>query len=163
MPKLKSFRVLWGAVLLCLLVCALSGCANMRARNAQTRYIHEQTARHRYAIGCDRVLPVVRKILFDDGFSVKTVDPGSQTLETEWLLVDRDEQGSTEERYLIQTSSPAANTCDLVINRNRADQNGVDTERDLQFEWVVLQRVDPPSAERITTEAEAIYFSNGGS
>ena len=89
------------------LICVLSSCAGMRARSAQERYIYDQTAQHRYATPCDRVLPEVRQMLFQDGFSVKTIDTNTMTLETEWLLTDRDEEGTYEERYLIQAEAGA--------------------------------------------------------
>lgn len=145
------------------LLCVSSSCAGMRARNAQERYIYDQTALHRYATTCDRVLPEVRQMLFQDGFSVKTVDTTTMTLETEWLLTDRDDQGTYEERYLIQATAPTPESCKISTMRSIASPNGVDTARDLPFEWSILQRVDPVSADRILKESEAVYASSKAS
>lgn len=154
----------WRAVLVTSAAALLaSSCANMRARNAQERYIYDQTAQHRYAATCDRVLPVVRQMLFQDGFSVKTVDTNTMTLETEWLLTDHDEHGTYEERYLIQATEPTPGTCKISTMHSMASPDGVDTARDLPFEWSILQRVDPVNAERIREESQAVYASSKAS
>ena len=145
------------------LICVLSSCAGMRARSAQERYIYDQTAQHRYATPCDRVLPEVRQMLFQDGFSVKTIDTNTMTLETEWLLTDRDEEGTYEERYLIQAEAPTPESCKISTMRSMASPNGVDTARDLPFEWSILQRVDPRSADRILKESEVVYATSKAS
>ncbi len=155
-------RFFLSVVLLCLST-SLVGCAGMQARNAQRRYIHEQTAQHRYASSCGPILAEVRKMLFEDGFSIKTVDPSLNMFETEWSVSERASGDLQEERYLVHGKQLQPELCAITITHAEANDSGVETSRDFDFEWSVLQRVDPVNAQRIRQESDAVYLSNGGS
>ena len=150
----KTTLVLSIAVGLVLVALAATGCAGIRASQARQDYIDQATRSHVYDKPCEQVWPDARQLLFAEGYSVKDTGEGTtMTVETEWNYEDEfDDTEAT--RYLVQGSAPRSGTCKVEFTRSERDDGDLETERDLEMEWELLQRVDPAEARQIRAEAE---------
>lgn len=152
--------------ILCAQLISLLACAGMRdrmrANNARHAHIMSQTANHVYASDCVQVLPDVRRLLFAQGYSVKSTDPSTLTVETEWLGMTDSNGATTEKRYLVQGRQTQDASCALELLASTNSPSGVSSTRDLETEWTLLQSIEPQSAQRIQQEADQIYYANGG-
>jgi hypothetical protein len=162
----QRFSLYFGRGLMCVGVASLlslSACANVRAHRAQMNYIHAETARHRYELNCEQVLDEVVSVLSFQGFPVKAYEPGEWAVETAWLSDDSFEPDNNDRRYVVEARSPLPGTCMITSNLSRYEVEELNTTRDLDFEWLVLQRLDVGAALQISSEADVIYASSGGS
>ena len=148
---MKKFLMMF---LLLALVTPMIGCKTMRAAAARDRHIYDATARHVYPVDCTSVLQDARALLFERGYSVKTVDSQTMTVETEWLY-DSENAGK---RFLVQAMEPAADACQIKMMSSIEREGDVTTARDLPVEWELLQRVHPSAASQIQAEADTIYI-----
>ena len=127
-----------------------SSCAAMRAGAARQKYINGQTQQHVYKMPITQVWPNVRTLLFEQGYQSKTSDTGgSYSLETEPKM---DEKVAV--RYLVQGVKVDDSTCRVEFMRMSAGEKGTKSDRDLEMEWRLLQKVDAASAEQIKKQAE---------
>lgn len=160
----SSSRLVFVLALLSLLALVFSsGCASMRASSARTAYIHEMTEKHVYESDCERVWPTARNLLFSKGYAVKDTGEGTvMTLETEWrhdgTSDSRDntiQSAPAASRYLVQGMQPDEEQCQVNFSMNhRSSNNSINSSRDLDLEWQLLQQVDPDAAAQISQEAE---------
>lgn len=129
----------------------LGGCAGIRAASARQAHINAETKNHVYNMPCQQVWPTARQILFAEGYAVKDTGEGStMTLETEWAY-----KGQGSSRYLVQGIEPQAGQCKVNFTINSRSQKGnLDSNRDLEIEWELLQKVDQRAAQEIMQEAE---------
>ena len=156
------------ALVLILVALSSIGCAWAKASSERRRVIQDRTRTHIYDMSCDRIVPETRQLLFNRGYTVRNTGEGARTVETEWYL---DPNTRDRTRYLIQLIDEQDEGCSLranvnTENRNR-NQNTTTTTptngRDLDFEWVILQEVDPESASRIMQEADTSANHAAGS
>jgi hypothetical protein len=132
------------------LIVASSGCAAMRAGAARQKYINDQTQQHVYKMPITQVWPNVRTLLFEQGYQSKTSDTGgSYSLETEPKM---DEKVAV--RYLVQGVKIDDSSCRIEFMRMSAGEKGTKSDRDLEMEWRLLQKVDTASADQIKKQAE---------
>lgn len=136
-------------VLTVLFAFAISGCASIRANSARQAYIHDATAKYIHKRSLETVFPEARKILFEYGYQVR--DSNDNSLETEWGT-----SGSSEIRYLV-TATKVTGGYKVQFTKNevrgeRSTQQS--TARDLDMEWVLIERVDPGYAKKVSQEAE---------
>jgi hypothetical protein len=130
------------------------GCAAMRAAIAQKQVVDARTAEHVYAMPCPAVWPAVRSWLFEKGYAVKPTGESALIVETDWRTDNTDNSGvQTWSRYLAQAMVPADNQCRLMMMRGKQNSSAQTTDRDLDAEWIILQRVDPTRAQAIADEA----------
>lgn len=130
------------------------GCAAMRAAIAQKQVVDARTAEHVYAMPCPAVWPAVRSWLFEKGYSVKPTGESALIVETDWRSDNVDNNGvQSWSRYLAQAMVPADNQCRLMMMRGKQNTSAQTTDRDLDAEWIILQRVDPSRAHAIADEA----------
>jgi hypothetical protein len=152
---MKKSQTKFMLILMALTVLALvfaSGCASIRAASARNAYIHKMTRQHVYNTSCRQVWPTARQLLFAQGYSVKDTGEGTiMTLETEWKYQNRESV-----RYLVQGIQPAAQKCkvNFSVNSRSTSSDHINTSRDLEIEWNLLQKVDPAAAAKIRQEAE---------
>lgn len=144
----------WMVFLLLALITPMIGCKSMQAAAARDRHIYDATARHVYPVGCARVLQDARALLFERGYSVKTVDNQTMTVETEWLY-DSENVGK---RFLVQAVEPEAEACQIKMMSSIEREGDISTARDLPVEWQLLQRTHPAAASQIQSEADTIYI-----
>ncbi len=134
----------WGAM--------STGCAGMQARQA-----HIEAETHRYAFDEDTatVLAAAQELLFTRGYTVTASGPN--TLETDWMLSD---DGEHRSRQLVKVLDVDEGR---KVSAMRAAQSlsskgkwyGGAPQRDARFELDVIEQVDPSTAARIRSEAEA--------
>ena len=151
----NTFLVLSIAAGLIVTALAATGCAGIRASQARQDYIEQATRSHVYDKPCSQVWPDARQLLFAEGYSVKDTGEGAMmTVETEWNYEDEfDDTEAT--RYLVQGTAPRDGTCKVEFTRSERQSDGdLETERDVDMEWELLQRVDPAEAREIRAEAE---------
>ena len=141
-------------LLVCVVLFPLMGCKTTRAAAARDQYIYDATANHVYPLDCARVLGDARTLLFERGYSVKTVDSQAMIVETEWLF-DVENVGK---RYLVQATAPAENSCQVRMTSSIDTEGRIDTARDLPTEWDLLRRAHPAAASEIQSEADTIYM-----
>lgn len=148
-------RVHTPALLVALLVGAAplaSGCAAMRAAAAQHEVVQTRTAAHVYQMPCNAAWPAVRGWLFEQGFQVRPYADSALIVETEWRMETTGNQPRYV-RYMAQAAAPAPNACQLMMFKATQRSSGQQTERDLDAEWVILQRLDPTGAQQIADDA----------
>lgn len=156
---MDDFRHLFALVSLACataLLCA-SGCAAIQKSQKRTQYIHQKTRNFVYDKKCEQVWVDAREMLFRKGYSVKDTGEGAQmTVETEWKRSD-EEYGRTEaSRYLVQGTAPEDGKCKVRFTRNiRREDGDLQSERDLDMEWTLLQRAAPERAQEIQANAQA--------
>lgn len=115
-------------------------------------YIYDRTREHVYQMPIAQVWPEVRLCLFQQGFQVVDSDvSGSFAVETAPRPVAVDKT----ERFLILGTKLDEGSCRIECTKMTTDPFSSHSARDVEFEWTLLQRVDPQSAQRIRTEAEA--------
>lgn len=126
----------------------VSGCASMRANSARQAYIERATEAYVHKKSLETVFPEARKILFEYGYQVR--DSNDNSLETEWGT-----DGTTERRYLV-TATKVTGGYRVHFTRNelRSQSSQQTTSRDLDMEWVLIQRLDRPYAEKVEQEAD---------
>ena len=133
------------------LALASGGCAMLRAGAAQQKYINEQTTQHVYQMPITQVWPNVRTMLFAEGYKTKSSDTGgSYSLETEPKM-----DGDKTVTYLVQGTKVDDNSCKVEFTKNVQGSIGTTSNRDPQMEWHLLQKVDPPAAQKIKADADA--------
>ena len=123
------------------------GCSSMRANSARQNYIHRATEAYVHKRSIETVFPEARKILFEYGYQVR--DSDGNTLETEWAT-----DGQTERRYLVTATKVNAGYRVNFTRSEQRDSRSVTTDRDLDFEWLLLQRLDPKYAAEVSKEAD---------
>jgi len=137
--------------LLTALVIAGGSCEALRAGAAKSSYIDDQTRQHVYAQSIAQIWPGVRQLLFERGFEVRDSDvAGSFAIETAPSL---GYDGKTRVDYLILGTKISEASCRVEFTKRETGPTGIRSQRDLDLEWVLLQRVDPQSAARIESEA----------
>ena len=133
------------------LIATAGGCSHLRASSARQRYINDQTATYVYQQPINEVWPHVRKTLFERGYQAKGVDSGgSYSVETE----PRAEEKRIV-RYLVQGTKVDDGHCRIEVTKMSEENGRVNTSRDLEMEWLLIQRAEPQGAQQITTGAEA--------
>ncbi len=131
-----------------LLMLSISGCASMRANSARQAYIHSATKSYVYKASLESIFPEARKILFEYGYQVR--DSNDNSLETEWA---RDQ--TTERRYLVTaTKVKTGYSLQFTLSEMRERSTSATTSRDLDVEWVLIQRLDPAFAREVQAEAD---------
>jgi hypothetical protein len=144
-----------GLLVLAIAALAVSSCASMRASQARTAHIHQQTRNHVYDMPCQQVWPTARQLLFSEGYAVKDTGEGTtMTLETEWATTT---SGTTESsaRYLVQGIEPADGQCQVNFTKNTQSANSSpSSSRDLDIEWRLMQEADPDAAAAIRADAD---------
>lgn len=156
-----KFALALGSLSILMLIFS-SGCATMRANSARTAYIHQMTEKHVYNSPCAQVWPTARNLLFSEGYAVKNTGEGMvMTLETEWKYINANSSANTTSsstvasRYLVQGMQPDEGQCQVNFSMNeRSQNNNMDSRRDLELEWQLLQEVDPGAAAQIRQDAE---------
>jgi hypothetical protein len=139
------------AMALLVAVGGVTGCNALRAGGARHKYVNDQTKEYVYKKPITEVWPNVRTLLFDQGFQTKSSDSGgSYSLETE----PKTESGETT-RILAQGVKIDDGSCRIEIIRNISSSTRKHSERDLEIEWALLQKVDPAGAKDIDTRADA--------
>lgn len=127
-----------------------AGCAFMRASSARQRYVRDQTSQWVYRQPIQQVWPGVRKVLFERGLQVKDSDSGgAYAVETEPA-----NDGKTVVRFLVQGTKLDDGACRLEVTKMTMGKDGAQSERDTDFEWQLLQRLDPQGAAQINAAAE---------
>jgi len=140
-----------GRFLLTALVAAAAGCAALRAGAAKSSYIEDQTRHHVYDQPIAQIWTGVRQLLFERGFEATDSDvAGSFATETA-PHVSYD--GKTREDYLLLGTKISEASCRVEFTKRETGPTGTTSQRDLDLEWLLLQRVDPESAARIESEA----------
>ena len=131
-----------------MLMLSFTGCASMRASSARQAYIHSATEAYIHKASLESIFPEARKILFEYGYQVR--DSNDNSLETEWA-----HDGTTERRYLV-TATKVNNGYRLqfTLSEMRERSTTATTSRDLDVEWVMIQRLDPSYAREVQAEAE---------
>ena len=133
-----------------------SGCAAIRAASARNQVLHARTAEHVYKLQCQQLWPSVQALLFERGYAAAGSGPGGMLVtETQWRSEVR---GSNTYwvRYLVQAFVPGPNQCQVMFTKSETQTPGMGAPynvRDLDSEWVLLQRMDRPAAEQIAAEA----------
>ncbi len=131
-----------------MLMLSFSGCASMRASSARQAYIHSVTRSYVHKASLESIFPEARKILFEYGYQVR--DSNDNTLETEWA-----QDGTTERRYLVTaTKVKTGYSLQFTMSEMRERSSSADTSRDLDVEWVLIQRLDPAFARQVQAEAD---------
>lgn len=130
----------------------VSGCAALRAAAAQQEVVHARTSSHVYRMPCASAWPAVRGWLFEQGFQVRPYADTALIVETEWRIETTGSQGRYV-RYLAQAAAPAPDACQLMLFKARQQGTSQYTERDLDAEWIILQRLDPAGAQQIADDA----------
>lgn len=133
------------------------GCAAMKQAQRRSAYIDQETRNFVYDKSCQQVWPDAREMLFREGYSVKDTGEGAQmTVETEWKRAD-EEYGRTEAtRYLVQGTTPEEGKCEVRFTRNERDEDGdLESDRDLEMEWKLIQRAAPEQARQIQSDAQS--------
>jgi len=154
LPKPALTRWLVAGLAVAVLGTVAPGCAAMRAAMAQKQVVDARTAEHVYAVPCPAVWPAVRSWLFEKGYSVKPTGEAALIVETDWRTDNTDNNGvQSWSRYLAQAMVPGESQCRLMMMRGRQNASAQTTDRDLDAEWIILQRVDPTRAQAIADEA----------
>jgi hypothetical protein len=144
-------RVGFAGAMLVAVVLGGAGCNALRAGGARHKYINDQTQSFVYKMPITQVWPNVRTTLFEAGYETKSSDTGgSYSLETE----PKTDSGETT-RYLAQGVKIDDNSCTIQITRASFSPTRKHSERDLDMEWTLLQKVDPASASQIKGGADA--------
>ncbi len=135
------------------LAVSVSGCAYFRAAGARADARREGIEKFTYAKACDALWPDLRKDLFTLGISVKDSDTGgSFAIETE----PKNVQEGVSERYLITGTAVEASRCKVEALKQTLSGNGnIQGGRDADFEWRLIQKLDPAGAAKIEADAEA--------
>jgi hypothetical protein len=139
--------------MLALLVVALTtaGCAALAAGAARHKYVNEQTQAHVYNMPITTVWPNVRTLLFEKGYETKSSDTGgSFSLETEPKL-----DNGESIRYLAQGVKIDDKSCRIEITKATVSPTRTHSERDLEMEWALLEKIDATSASKISADADA--------
>lgn len=140
-----------GQGLVAVLLVMAAGCSHLRASSARQRYIKDQTAAYVYQQPIQEVWPHVRKTLLERGYQTKDVDSGgAYSVETE----PRAEEKRVV-RYLVQGTKVDDGHCRIEVTRMVEEKGRVDTTRDVDLEWLLIQRAEPQGAQQITNGAEA--------
>jgi hypothetical protein len=130
------------------LMLSISGCASMRANSARQAYIHSATKSYVHKASLESIFPEARKILFEYGYQVR--DSNDNSLETEWARDD-----ATERRYLVTaTKVKTGYSLQFTLSEIHERSTNTSTSRDLDVEWVLIQRVDPAFAREVQAEAD---------
>lgn len=144
------------AALVALAAVLLGGCAALRAASERNRVVNERTAQHVYNLPCGNLWPAVQNLLFERGYAGGAA-VGMLVIETQWRAEVRGSQ-TWYSRYLVQGMAPTPAQCQVIFNKNETQSPGVGSPyntRDLDAEWVLLQRMDHARAEQIAAEANA--------
>jgi hypothetical protein len=127
------------------------GCASFRQAVARQQFINGQVQGFVYAQPVDQVWPFARQLLFESGYEL---DPSGSTdaltIETQWLPV----QNGDSMRLLVQGMPVDATHCRVQFTRYTQHSYGAESGRALDFEWSLLQRVDPQAAQQIQSGAD---------
>ena len=122
----------------------------MRKNNAREAHINRAVASYVYNQSVDTVFPESRKILFEHGF--QTRDSDGKTLETEW-----GHDGSSEVRYLVVVQAvQGGNQVHFMKNVLTDGQSRPTVSRDLDMEWLLIQRMDYEFTRQIQAEADQV-------
>ncbi|SRR5690554_3351754 len=144
---MRNFIYLFSVVFL---LVSLSGCASMRKNNAREAYINRAVAGYVYTQSMDSVFPESRKILFEHGF--QTRDSDGKTLETEW-----GHDGVNEVRYLVVVQAVnGGNQVQFMKNVLSAEASRPTVSRDLDMEWILIDRLDREFTRQIQAEADQV-------
>lgn len=141
----------------------LGGCASMRASQARANSLHSAVAAHTYAMPCAQVWPTARQVLFEAGYQVRgTGEAQTMTLETESSTGADGNGGMVTTRLLVQGLQTADNGCQVAFTRNTqraapGQRPIVESGRDHEFEWALVQRADPAAAQRYRQQGDAAY------
>ena len=152
---MKISRPLLLSLSLLLFVSFLSGCASMRAASAERQFIDRETTAYVHVKPLEEVFPEARKILFTQGYQVR--DATETSLETEYSV-----QRDHEIRYLV-TATQEGEGWRIHFTKDdvNKDTSYVNTERDLELEWLLIQRVDPTWAKGVKADAQAAGVAAG--
>jgi len=152
-PRPARYRL----ALPCALALLAAACASMRKASKRTAYIHQKTENFVYDRPCEKVWPDARQLLFRKGYSIRdSGGRGQMTLETEWKQSDDQFQRVRQSRYLVQGIAPEEGKCRVRITRNERRADGdLESERDLEMEWRLLERTAPDRAEQIRAGADS--------
>jgi len=132
-----------------MLMMSFTGCASMRASSARQAYIHSATQSYIHKSSLESIFPEARKVLFEYGYQVR--DSNDNSLETEWA-----QDGTTERRYLVTaTKVKTGYSLQFTLSEMRERSTSASTSRDLDVEWVLIQRLDPVFAREVQAEADA--------
>jgi len=134
---------------------AVSGCAAMRGMSARHAYMEAATEKHVYERPLNEVWPQARALLFEKGFEVKDTD--ATNAETEWKV---DSSGKERVRYLLSGIAVGDDKCQVQFmkaEQSRIDKTWTDpdTERDLELEQRLIEKVEPSVYKQMTAEADA--------
>lgn len=155
MPLLRLFV---GAVIFALFA---SGCASCAEAAERERLRDDRTAAHIYDQPCEMVLAVAREVIFDRGFSVSLADQSALTLETEWRTGG--ERVEVERsRYLVRGAEPRPDSCAITARIQEQtfdefrEEEILESRRDFDFEWELLELADPAAAASIQDEIDSV-------
>lgn len=156
LPKPRRFGLPTFALLaFTILVAGTSGCAALRGQRARTQHIRMRTETLVYNQPIQAVWPQAQAMLFERGLATKATDSGgAYVLETEWA--QESGKGGRMVRYLVQGAALSESTCQVHFTRMQQDKDGaVATGRDLDMEWMLIQRADATTASAILAEADS--------
>jgi hypothetical protein len=152
---LRKRRFLFARLVVVLLAFG-PGCAGGRAQARKAAYIDDQTAHFEHARPPQELLAEARRLLEAKGYRVEREN--STELQTSWKLI-----GKMRSRYRI-VLKPGARGAGLEAVREEQSQSYGQWSpgakpRDLEFEWQLLEALEPDDAGRITREADAKALS----
>lgn len=143
-----------GRFLLLTALVVATGCAALRAGAAKSSYIEDQTRHHVYGQPIAQVWPGVRQLLFERGYEARDNDvAGSFAVET---APSFSPDGKTRLDYLVLGTKISEASCRVEFTKREAGPTSTTSHRDLDLEWLLLQRIDPQSAARIESEANQV-------
>lgn len=151
MPSPRSLLYLFAVVFLSL---SLIACATLRAQQARSAHINDRTAQHVYDVDCTSLMLDVREMFFERGYSTHAFSEGDTTLETDWHEIRDGDPPFSRERHLTQCFTVDDGTRIEITRNYDPPERSLSTDRDLDMEWAVLQRVDPDTAHEIAREAD---------
>ncbi len=140
----------------------LMGCGAIRASIARDAVIRDATEVHQFEasrIPKQRCFLEMQNKLFAEGYSAQAgsgID-GAFSFATEWRAM-RDNNGQlTEDRLMIQLIDVSETHYQVRVQRSvkNNDYGTIDTDRDHNTEWELIQAVDPEGAAMIEQEAQA--------
>lgn len=122
----------------------------MRKNSAREAHIKRAVQSYVHTQSLDTIFPESRKILFEHGF--QTRDSDGKTLETEW-----GNDGHNEVRYLV-TVQPVGGGHQVHFMKNVLSEYDTrpTVSRDLDMEWILINRVDRGFTQQINAEANQI-------
>lgn len=145
---MRNFIYLFAVVFL---VTCISGCASMRKNSAREAHINRGVQNYVHQQSIHVVFPESRKILFEHGY--QTRDSDGTTLETEW----GHDGHRSEIRYLV-VAQPAGSGHQVQFMKNMLSEGSSrpTVSRDLDMEWILIQRLDGNFARQLRAEADAV-------